>query len=125
MNVAESTEFVVQCESGLSSRNSRWDSRYRSFFQTGQVCPPESTCQRCGTFFCSRLAWKVLLASISRSSSPQDSQRRRSCLLAVDGSETSVAELPNIAEEKPPTYANWSRCLRPIVRAWPPPIDSP
>src|SRR5207249_4257258 len=53
MILAASTAFVVHCESGLSSRNSRWARRYRSFFQTGQVWAPESTCQRCDTFFCS------------------------------------------------------------------------
>src|SRR5580693_7885941 len=103
MILAASTVFVVHCEPGLSSRNSRCARRYRSFFQTGQVCAPESTCQRCDTFFCSKLVWKVLLASMSRSSSPQDSQSRRSCLLAVAGSETSALELPKKAEEKPPT----------------------
>src|SRR5262245_49553297 len=33
------------------SRNRRWAARYRSFFHTGHVCPPESMCQTCGTFF--------------------------------------------------------------------------
>src|SRR5262249_19528616 len=101
--VAASTAFVVHCEPGLSSRNSRWASRYRSFFQTGQVWAPESTCQMCDTFFCSRLVWKVLFASMSRAASPQDSQRRRSCSRAAAGSETSALVLPKSAEEKPPT----------------------
>src|SRR5258705_2732334 len=103
MILAASTAFVIHREPGLSSRNSRLARRYRSFFQTGQVCAPESTCQRCDTFFCSKLVWKVLLASMSRSSSPQDSQRRRSYLLAAAGSETRALVLPRSAEEKPPT----------------------
>src|SRR5262249_50934864 len=102
MILAASTAFLVHFESGLSSRNSRWASRYRSFLQPGEVCAPESTCQRCDTFFCSKLVWKDLLASMSRSWSPQDSQRRRGCLLAAAGAETSALVLPKSAEEKPP-----------------------
>ena len=49
------------------SGNSICESRYRSFFQTGHSCPPESTCQTCGTSICLRASWNDLLIFISPS----------------------------------------------------------
>src|SRR5262249_8411369 len=62
------------------SRNSICESRYRSFFHTGQVWPPESTCQTCGTFFSSSEVCSALLAFISVSVSPQEIHSTRSFL---------------------------------------------
>src|SRR5271157_5285189 len=106
------------------SRNSICGIRYKSFLQTGQECPPESTCQTWGTFFSSRRVWNDLLEPIRLSASPQDTQSRRSFLLAAASGARSP-DRPKRAEEKPPTEAKVSRCRRPIVSACPPPIDSP
>ena len=67
------------------SLNSNCARRYRSFFQTGQVCPPESTCQRCGTPICVRPSWNGLLMLIRPSLSPQETQSSRSFSFAADG----------------------------------------
>src|SRR5262249_39449791 len=62
------------------SLNSIGASRYRSFFQTLNSWPPESTCQTCGIFFSSSDSWSRLLPSIRLSVSPQETQSSRSCL---------------------------------------------
>src|SRR5438128_8360785 len=90
------------------SQNSSGATRYRSFFHTGQVCPPESTCHTCGMCFSSKAVWKDLLAFINPSVSPQESHSSRSCLLASAKPLMRSVRLPNKAEENPPTEANRS-----------------
>src|SRR5262249_26151724 len=108
------------------SRNSNGDIKYRSFFQTGQVWPPESMCQMWGTCFSSSPAWNVLLPAKSRSVSPQETQSSRSFLLASAGSAMRLApEAEPPAPEYAPSQANTSRCLRPIRNDCPAPIDRP
>src|SRR5262249_54175409 len=106
------------------SRNSSCENRYRSFRHTANVCPPVSSCQMCGIFCCSRLAWYSLLNFSSESVSPQETQRRR-IFLAASALSPGMVALPKIADEKPPIQANLSRCFRPMRSDCPPPIDSP
>src|SRR5262245_44306763 len=89
------------------SRNSNAANRYRSFFHTGQVWAPESTCQMWGTLLSSRALWKVLLAFIRVSRAPQDSHSSRSFFLAA-ASGMRLLGCPKTAEEKPPTWVKVS-----------------